>query len=250
MPDLKGQRVVVTRAAHQAEELAIPLRELGAEVILLPVIAIAPPADLAQLKDAAARANEFDWIVFSSSNAVDAFVSALPANARMTSRIAAMGQGTAARLRAAGFAVSIVPDDSISEGLAAVLSEHEIRGKKVLLPSAAVRRDVLAVQLSRQGADVHVVEAYRNVVPSEIMQRAPEVFREPLPHWATFASPSAVNNLVGLVPPAVLGRCRLASIGPVTSDALRKRGLTPTVEADPHSVRALVDAMASSNQNV
>ncbi len=74
---MQGLRIVVTRAAHQAEELAAPLRDLGAEVLLVPMIGIAPPVDETALRHAAAHAASYDWIVFTSVNAVSAFSAAL-----------------------------------------------------------------------------------------------------------------------------------------------------------------------------
>jgi uroporphyrinogen-III synthase len=106
-------------------------------------------------------------------------------------------------------------------------------------------RDVIAPSLRARGAEVDVVEAYRNVVPPEAAEGSAAVFREPLPDWVTFASSSAVTNAVKLVGVEILGRVKTASIGPATSATMREYGLEPTVEALEHSVRGLARAVSS-----
>lgn len=236
-------RVVVTRAPHQAEELAAPLRALGADVIFLPVIGIAPPLDAAPLLKAARECDSYDWLIFSSVNAVEAFAASLtkvPA-----SRIAAVGAATRAAAERARFRVSVTPDKYIAESLVEALAHEDLHGKRVLIPGAAVTRDVIAPALRQRGAHVDLVEAYRNVVPPDAAERAALVFAEPLPDCVTFASSSAVTNLVRLVGVPRLSRVKLASIGPATSATLREHRLEPSVEAREHSIMGLVEAVSS-----
>src|SRR5205807_7462596 len=111
MRTLQGQRIVVTRAAHQAEELAAPLRALGAEVILLPLIGIAAPLNVEPLRLAAAHCNEYDWIIFTSANGLAAFVAELqhsPGACKV--RIATVGAATREAAEERGFQVSISPE--------------------------------------------------------------------------------------------------------------------------------------------
>ena len=241
---LAGLRVVVTRAAHQAEELAQPLREQGAEVLLLPVIAIAEPADREPLRRAAARCNSYDWIVFTSANAVSRFAAEL--NSGCTVRVATVGRATRAAAVKSGFSVSLTPDDFVAEALGEAFSGEDLVGKRVLIPGAAVIRDVLPASLSKMGALVEVIEAYRNVMPDGSAENAVRIFGERLPDWVTFASPSAVGNTVSLVGVDRLRRVKTASIGPVTSEMVRKSGLAVTVEAREHSARGLVEAMTGA----
>lgn len=236
-------RVVVTRAAHQAEELAAPLRALGFDVVLLPAIGIAPPADPLPLMAAARSCERYDWIVFSSVNAVEAFTAHLTALPR--SRIATVGAATRAAAERAHLAVSLTPDEYIAEALVAAFAREDLRGRRILIPSAAVTRDLIAPALRARGADVDVVEAYRNVVPEDTAQRAHEIFREPFPDCVAFASSSAVANLIGLVGVESLRRSRLASIGPATSATIRKHGLKPAAEAAEHTIEGLVNAVSS-----
>ncbi len=232
MRSLAGLRIVVTRAARDAEELAHPLRELGAEAILLPLIAIEPPQNPELLRRAAAQANNYDWIIFTSANAVRAFAAELPHPARMCrTPVATVGAATRKAAEEQGFAVRVTPEKYVAESLVEAFRAEELNGRRILIPSAAATRDVVATALGKHGAHVTVVEAYRNVLPPEAGQRAVEVFQEPYPDWVTFASSSVVENLVHLVGADTLRRVKIASIGPITSDTLRKHGLEAAAEA-------------------
>ncbi|HMF75388.1 MAG TPA: uroporphyrinogen-III synthase [Bryobacteraceae bacterium] len=242
---LSGVSVVVTRAAHQAEELAAPLRNLGADVILLPVIEIAPPADSTQLQDAAARAQEYDWIVFTSANAVAAFAAELqePLYSRRT-RVATIGAATHDVAEQYGFEVSLTPEKFVAESLVAAFGTETLEGRRILIPSAAVTREVVPRELRRRGALVDVVEAYRNVIPSTAQARARTLFQEPLPDWVTFASSSAVEHLLLLTGVETLQNVKIASIGPVTSETVRKHALSVAAEAGEPSTAGLVEALS------
>ncbi len=244
MKKLDGLRIVVTRAAHQAEELAVPLRERGAEVLLLPAIAIAPPTDRCALEQAAADADQFDWIVFTSANAIGAFVASLGhAPGGLRARVATVGSATRAAAASAGFTVSLTPEKYFAEALVESFGQENLAGQRVLIPSAAVTRDVVAPALRARGAIVDVVEAYRNVIPDGAAARAWGIFREPFPDWVTFASSSAVDNLVRLAGAHKLVRVKIASIGPVTSAAVRAHGLEVAAEAVPQNLEGLVESI-------
>jgi uroporphyrinogen-III synthase len=242
---LDSLRIVVTRAAHQAEELARPLRELGAEVILAPVIEIAPPLDGHALRQAAAHADRYDWIVFTSANAVRAFAAELThAPAELRARVAVVGAATRAVAESAGFAVRVMPSKYVAEELVASFRDEDLMGRRMVIPSAAVTRDVVAPALRQLGATVDVIEAYRNRIPADAPARVAEVFREPLPHWVTLTSSSAADNLVDLAGVAKLRRVKIATIGPVTSETVRRCGLEVAVEAVRQSVAGLVASIA------
>ena len=153
---------MVTRAAHQAEPLAQLLRSLDAEVILAPLIGIGPPGDPAPLREAAAQCDEYDWIIFTSANAVAAFRAEL-AYDKLTfhARFAAIGTATREAAEASGFPIALVPREYIAEALVESLTAEMIAGRRVLIPSAAVTRDFVPDALRKMGAQVDVVEAYR-----------------------------------------------------------------------------------------
>jgi uroporphyrinogen-III synthase len=247
MLPLEGMRIVVTRATHQAEELARPLRALGATVILLPAIGIGPPADLSALRHSAARCNDYDWIIFSSTNAVEAYAAQMPAGMRCQARVAAVGATTRAVAERAGFPVAITPREFVAESLVEAFADEDIQGMQVLIPRAAVTRDVISPALGAKGAKVTTVEAYRNIVPDALAKDAGAIFQAPLPDWVLFASSSAVENLAGVVSQVVLGQVRIGSIGPITSRTVERAGLRVDAEATVHSVDGLVSAVVQAS---
>lgn len=233
-------RVVITRAAHQAEELAGPLRVHGFTVILAPMIGIAPPVDTGPLTRAAQNCNSYDWIVFTSANAVSAFAAA---GARVKVAIATIGVATKKAAEQQGWRVLMTPETYVAESLIEAFAKENLANRRILIPAAAVTRDLIPAALRTRGAAVDVVEAYRNVAPEEAESRAKEVFREPFPEWVTFASASAVENLVTILGPDRISRVRIASIGPITSASVRKHGLAVAVEPDEHTIPGLVKAL-------
>jgi uroporphyrinogen III methyltransferase / synthase len=240
---LSALRIVVTRAAHQAEELAGPLRALGADAVLIPMIGIAPPADPRPLHEAATRRDAYDWIVFSSVNAVTAFADQLPSLRACRARVAAVGPATRAAAERLGFDVRIVPEKYVAESLIEALGSEDLQGKRVLIPAALVTRDVIPGALKKLGALVEVVEAYRNIIPPGASRTAADVFRAPFPDWITFASSSAVENAISLVGVATIRQMKIATIGPVTSASAREHGLDQLVEANPHTIEGLVGSI-------
>ena len=246
MPQLEGVRVVLTRPVHQSEDLARPLRALGAEVIPLPVIAIEAVAHPEALRRAVSECDAYDWIVFTSANAVAAFAAELlPRSTRdCKAQVAVIGRATKKAAEAHGFSVSVTPETYVAEALVDAFAQ-DLRGQRILIPSAAVTRDVVANGLRKRGARVEVVEAYRNVIPADAERRARTVFQEPYPDWVTFSSSSAVDNLVTLVGAEIVSRVKIASIGPITSETVRKHGLAVTAEASVQNVQGLVEAVAS-----
>ncbi|MEP6963748.1 MAG: uroporphyrinogen-III synthase, partial [Acidobacteriota bacterium] len=243
---LFGQRIVVTRDRRQSRDLAEPLEELGAEVVALPVIEICPPADRGPLDGAVANLDSYDWIIFTSVNGVRSFVAALDASAgdlrKVRAKIAAIGPATRDAVEALHLKVDKMPAEYVAESLVEAFADEDLAGKRVLLPRAAVARDVVPVELGKRGALVDVVDAYRTEAPLDIEGRAKDVLKRGA-DWITFTSSSTVRNFVEAVGAPALEWVRVASIGPVTSATARELGLTVTVEANPHTVAGLVDAI-------
>jgi uroporphyrinogen III methyltransferase/synthase len=215
---------------------------MGAEVILLPTIAIGPPADVGPLQQAASHANEFDWVIFTSQNSVEAFARYRRRGPQIF-KVATIGKASRDAAQRRGFTVHKVPDRYVAENLADAFASENLAGKHILIPSAAVTRDVIPRRLEELGAIVTAVEAYRNVVPEGAAEQAAGIFRDPLPEWVLFASPSAVENLIALVGTQNLQRVKIATIGPITSAAVEKLGLAVAAEADPHDAGGMVDAV-------
>jgi uroporphyrinogen-III synthase len=245
MAALDGQLVVVTRAAHQSSSFVQLLRSFGAEVAHFPVIAIAPPADWGPLDEALAKLHGYDWLIFTSANAVDVFFTrATPEQLQsLYARIAVVGPATARAVERHHRTVDLVADDHIAEGLITAFGRLEVNRLHMLLPRAAGARDTLPDALGERGAAVDVIEVYRNTVPA-----SPGAFPS-TPDWVTFTSASTVKNLLALVPREQFADAKLASIGPETSAALRQHHLRVTVEASPSTQEGLAAAMAAWENN-
>jgi uroporphyrinogen III methyltransferase/synthase len=127
--------------------------------------------------------------------------------------------------------------------LVAAFGTESLENRRILIPSAAVTRDVVPRELRRRGAAVDVVEAYRNVIPAAAPALAKAIFHEPFPSWVTFASSSAVEHLLTLRGVEILQQIRVASIGPVTSETVRKHGLSVAAEAREQTTAGLVEAI-------
>jgi uroporphyrinogen-III synthase len=240
---LAHRRVLVTRAAGQASVLATQLEALGARCILIPTIELAPPVSYCAMDAALASIRSFDWVVLTSANAAYAF-----AERARSLGIAAIGPATARAVVESGLGseVELMPTVSVAESLAEALLPHA-EGASMLLVRAAVARDILPEMLTAAGALVTIAEAYRSVIPAESVAALTTLFRDQAPDAITFTSASTARNLVALleagslkVPEGIV----LASIGPVTSAAMRELGLEPTVEAREAGVGSLVEALA------
>ncbi len=243
---LFGKRIVITRDARQAADLAEPLEALGAEALLLPVIEIQPAADSAPLDRAIAQLETYDWIIFTSANGVRFFIECLDASRRdlrsLRAKLCGIGPATSAAIEALHLKVDRMPEEYVAESLLESLSGEDLDGKRVLLPRASVARDLVPVELRRRGATVDVVEAYRTMLPEAASQRATQVLARK-PHWITFTSSSTVQNFIAAAGREALLNIKIASIGPITSATLREHGLEAHAEAAPHTVAGLIQAI-------
>jgi uroporphyrinogen-III synthase len=248
---LAGKRILITRARHQAGRLAEALEEQGAEVLRLPTIEIIPPESYGHLDAALEVIDGFDWLIVTSANGVAAledrlrFMNMPPARLAHL-QIAAIGSATATALERVGLKVAAMPEEYVAEAVVALL-EEKVRGKRVLLVRAAVARDVIPDELRNGGANIHVVEAYRTVVPADSVVQVRELFGEgkPLPDAVTFTSSSTVNNFCALLAAAQIELpvgLRAVSIGPVTTRTLRQQNWEPACEAVMYDILGLVEA--------
>jgi uroporphyrinogen III methyltransferase / synthase len=253
---LFGKRILVTRPREQAGELVDLLEAMGAEAIEAPMIRILPPEDYTPLDEACARAGTFDWIIFSSANAVDVFMERLlrtPHDLRALGgvRLCVVGSATAERLRHYGLKVDVTPAEYRAEAVVRAIGETvDVRGLKVLLPRADIGRDVIADELRRLQADVTDVVAYRTVITEPDREGDPDVYRMLLDRRidvVTFTSASAVRNfvkVVGAEPAADLLRTTIvATIGPVTAEAAAQCHIESTIVPSQYTIPALVDAI-------
>jgi uroporphyrinogen-III synthase len=254
---LAGLRVVVTRAREQAGELIEKLSALGAEVIPFPLLEFAPAEDCAPLDAAIRSLSEFDWLLFTSQNAVRYFVERMHAcgleetvAAMSRPQIAAVGPMTADAVRRAGFTVERVAGKGHGAGLAEDL-RGELSGKRVLLPRSDRGRPDLPAALHDAGAEVVAVVAYRTVAPSGASGEAGNLERLLCGEFdvISFASPSAFHSLEEQTSASALQalseRVAFAAIGPVTAAALRGAGMRVALEAADLTAAGLVEAIVN-----
>jgi uroporphyrinogen-III synthase len=258
-------RVIVGRARHQASALSAGLHNLGAEVLEIPFIEIRKPRSYQALDSALRHLADYDWLILTSVNGVDALWERLR-KLRMGGtpmrrlKIAAIGPATRQAIEQHGVKVNVVPKEYVAESVVRSL-RRKVKAKRVLLARAKVARDVIPRELRKLGARVDVVEAYETVVPrsSRLRLRAALASQNRRPDWITFTSSSTVKNFVALLdesrgrvggdhtsagPKRHLKGVRLASIGPVTSSTLRELGLPVDVEAAEYTIPGLIKAIS------
>ncbi len=238
---LAGKRIVVTRAPEQAREFSAELAALGAEVIPLPLLDFLPTENTAALDDAIRNLARFDWLIFTSQNAVTFFAGRSRelglARESISGRpqIAAVGPGTARAAGLVGYPVHHVPAEARGLALAAELRQ-EMRGKRVLLPRSDRARPELPAALREAGAEVTEVVAYRTSTSEEAHGETLEKVLRAEVDVITLASPSAFKRLRELAGIELLhrlaARVAFAAIGPTTADAIRRAGLPVAIEAE------------------
>ncbi|MEX0786399.1 MAG: uroporphyrinogen-III synthase, partial [Dehalococcoidia bacterium] len=237
-----------------ASELSRALTAAGAEAIELPTIEITPRHDEALLAKAVDALSEgvYDWLVFTSANAVDCFFDFLKQR-RLDARsarasLAAIGPATAAALARRGLLADVTPDRYTAEGLLDAL-DADLSGKRVLLPRAEGARELLVDELGERGASVDEVTLYVAAPPRDADAEGLRRLRAGEIDVATFASSSSVRNLVGLLGADVeaLRRCQIACIGPITAKTAEELlGRAPDIVAEEHTIAGLVRTLEES----
>ena len=251
---LAGWRILVSRAKKQAATLSEALQTLGAEVMEIPFIEVRPPRSYKTMDESLALVGEYEWLILTSVNGVEAFFDRLK-KLNMSRRIlknvhiAAIGPATRAAIEQQGRAVDVMPRKYVAEAVVDALARR-VKGQRVLLFRAKDARDVIPHELRRAGAFVDVVDAYITVVPqsSRVSLRAALHDPDRRPHLITFTSSSTVKSYVTLL--AIhSGKSKLvsgilnASIGPVTSQTLRHYELNVDAEAATFTIPGLVEAI-------
>lgn len=244
---LFGKKIVVTRTREQAGTLSRELAELGADVVEMPVIKIEPPVDKEHFAECVAHAHEYDWLVFTSPNGVQRFFDgffAIYEDARCLGKpkIAAIGNGTAQKIREYHLGVDLLPKRFVAEGLVEAFADESIENSTILWVKAEETRDVIYDGLSALGAIVDECIAYRTVPELEDPTGAVAKFADEGADLVTFTSSSTVEHFFALNLPWP-ERAAAGSIGPVTSQALVSRGHSPAFEATQHDIPGLVAAI-------
>lgn len=250
---LLGKLILVTRAAGQAEEFACLLKAKGARVLEYPTIRIAPPESYADLDVALKTLTAFDWVVFTSRNAVGNFVERLQMLDLDVStvnfcRICAVGPKTAELLHDNGVRVDLIASNYTGEGVVAAFAGLEMTDRWVLFPKGDCARDVVIDGLLRQGAHVRDLITYRNLPQDKIPTQLVIALEERQIDCVTFTASSTVTNLASLLGEQrfakLLQGVVIASIGPITSKTCNKFGLEVHVEPSEYTIKALTEEIA------
>jgi uroporphyrinogen III methyltransferase/synthase len=245
---LFGRRIVVTRTRKQASALSSQLRSYGADVYELPTIRIEPPEDLLEFGELVRDAYQYDWLVFTSANGVDAFFQMffkLYDDIRSIGnvKIAAIGPATGQRVKDFGLAVDLQPAEFVAESIVdAFQAQGSVENLKFLVARAAGARELLPKRLTQLGAIVDEAIAYRSLPELPEKMTGLQRFQSEGADLVTFTSSSTVENFQALKLewPADM---KTASIGPITSATMRKLGLRVDIEAKQHDIPGLVNAI-------
>ena len=248
---LFGKKVVVTRTRAQAGGLSRELEKLGADVIEIPAIRTVPPDDLRAFGELVQDAHRYEWLIFTSPNGVERFFGLFfkiydDVRSIGGCRIAAIGNGTAAKVREYHLGVDLIPETSTGDGLlkALLAVDGSVENRMFLLVRPEEASNIIFDGLTKAGAIVDEAIAYKTVPETTDPTGAQARFRESGADVLTFASSSAVEHFLALglpIPPDA----KLVSIGPITTATLRDHGLRVDAEAAQHDIPGLVEAVLS-----
>lgn len=254
---MRGKRVVVTRAPHQAGDLADRLRDRGAEPLLYPCIDIQAPHDTTELDDALrlAAAGAFDWLILTSSNTVETLRQRVTALDLSLARVpvAAVGPSTARAAESAlGVRVSALPDEHVAEALAEILKP--MPGMRLLLPQADIARNTLRDLLAEAGTEVTVVTSYYTVMGRGGVD-LPELLAARQVDAITFTSSSTVTNCLSRLQDeggdeAKLADIVMACIGPSTAKTAAEAGLTRLVVPAVYTLDSMIESLVTLFETV
>jgi uroporphyrinogen III methyltransferase/synthase len=248
---LFGKTLVITRPEEQSEAFMQGILERGAEPFLFPVIETVPPEDWGPLDTAIQKLDSYDGLIFTSVNGVKFFMRRLKEKGKDVRelkglRLYAIGSKTEQAVNALGINVDVVPEDYVAESLIDSLEKENIKGKKFLLPRAAVARETLPDQLKNRGAEIDVPSAYRTVRPQTDTEELVRRIKEGSIHAVTFTSSSTVTHfmdLIGTELKSQLAKVAIACIGPVTAKTAEKAGLKVHIMAEEYTVDGLIAAL-------
>jgi uroporphyrinogen III methyltransferase/synthase len=256
---LVGKCIVVTRARAQARSLVQQIEDLGGEVIEFPTIEIQPLENFAALDAAVGKIESYDWLMFTSVNGVEPFLSRLRHVGKTVDMLAhldvgAIGPETAKELAAAGITCCLVPERFQAEGILDKVTPKRMRGKRILIPRAAAAREVLPDTLRQWGATIDVVVAYRTIVPPTDIEPLVKRMRQREIDVITFTSSSTVKNFAALFKghsfSEIVTGSTIACIGPITAHTVAQLGGHVEILAEEFTIRGLVRAIVSHFEKV
>lgn len=249
---LFGKRILVTRSREQASVLSEALESMGAEPLEFPTISVAEPEDYSPLDRALDNLGSYRWVIFTSVNGVESFFERLryhhkDIRALCGAEICAIGPKTREALEKYGLVVDYVPVEFRAEEILKVLQGKVAAGDRVLMPRADIARKILPEALTRLGALVDEVTAYRTVPGEGQGVRIAEMLKKGEIHVVTFTSSSTVRNFVNMLGVtdinSLLSDVTVACIGPVTADTAREMGIEAALVAEEYTIEGLVKSI-------
>ncbi|HDM75933.1 MAG TPA: uroporphyrinogen-III C-methyltransferase [Deltaproteobacteria bacterium] len=249
---LFGRTILVTRAREQASEFVQMLEEHGARCLVFPTIKVIPPSSWEELDTAIRNLDTYQWLIFTSVNGVRFFFNRLFELGRDVRdlkgiKLCAIGPKTAEKISNYGLALDFVPPEYRAEAIVEGLGKENISGKRILLPRAAVAREILPQKLKELGAIIDVVEAYRTVLPEEIDKDVKEAVNAGSVDCITFTSSSTVRNFAKFFSSDDLRKSGsdifIACIGPITADTARELGFNVNIIPQEYTLDALTESI-------
>jgi uroporphyrinogen III methyltransferase / synthase len=249
---LFGKRILVTRARDQAVEFTELLKLYGADPVEFPTIEVVPPESWDALDEGIRRIEEYDWLIFTSVNGVVYFLERLRAGGKDIRalrgiKLCAIGPRTAQEIERMGVRVDLIPDEYVAEALIEQMGRQELKGRRILIPRAAVARDILPEALARMGARVDVVPAYRTIRPTRDVDWVKNVLQARQISVITFTSSSTARNFVDMFGPdearRLLQGVAVACIGPITARTVEDYGLAVQILPKDSTIPSLAQAI-------
>lgn len=246
---LFGKRVIVTRARSQASRLAAQLEDLGAEVLEFPTIEIVPVEDPRPLDEALKNIDKYDWLMFTSSNAVRglaARMDALGIDSRSLAHLkfGVNGPSTARALGEIGIKPDAIPNEYLASAMIDLLNEREITPRNVLFPRSSIGRETLANGLRDMGANVDEIVAYSTQSPANTGEHIRAAYEQGV-DYTTFTSSSTARNMVELLggSPDLINTSRTVMIGPITADTVKELDINIDVMSPEQSIAGIIEAI-------
>jgi uroporphyrinogen III methyltransferase/synthase len=249
---LLGKKIIVTRAAEQAGEFSALLQSYGANVYECPTIKLVPSDSIAEIENALKNISLYNWLIFTSVNAVNFFFKALSElgfDSRIpeSTKVCVVGPKSAEALKAYGRNPDLMPEDYKAEGVVKAFSSMDIAGQHILFPRADKARDIIIKGLEELGAKVTAPVIYKNVVPDSIPSIALKALESGEVDCITFTSSSTAQNLAEILGESkmlqLLEGVAVASIGPITTKTCNELGLKVDVEPEEYTIEGLTEAI-------
>lgn len=248
---LFGRKIIVTRAREQASDFAELLYLNGAEPIEFPTIQVIPPDSWDELDNAVDEIRGFEWIIFTSVNGVRFFFERLNRKGDLRLlhgiKICAIGPQTASEIRRYGLVPDLIPKEYRAEAIIEEMGKEDIAGKRMLLPRAEIAREILPQELSRMGARIKVVTAYKTIKPEEDLERVRGLLKNKEISVITFTSSSTVRNFLEMFNEGevmgLIDGTAVACIGPITAKTAEDLGISTDIMPSKYTMPELTEAI-------